>query len=130
MEEASKGRFRILSVSYDELLLKMRHMILENAGYDVVSAHGFEASIEQCKRGGFDLFVLGHSIPHADKRNMVDAFRRACPAPIISLSRGASEQWVDGAEFHVDPDPEPLLELVARVEKKSPSHQGRLHGSA
>lgn len=109
---------RILSVSYDELLLRMRHMIFQNEGYDVVSAYGLESSLEQCKKGGFHLFVLGHSIPSDDKRKMVEAFRRACPAPIISLQRGASEPWVDEADYHVDPDPEPLLRVVAEVSQK------------
>lgn len=111
-------RARILSVSYDALLLRMRHMILENEGYAVLSAHGFENSIEQCKKGEFDLFILGHSIPHEDKFRMVEAFRQACPGPIVSLTRGASEQRVDGADYHIDPDPEPLLKLVAEITQK------------
>jgi DNA-binding NtrC family response regulator len=108
-------KVRILSLSYDETLLRMRHMILEKAGYAVLSAHGFASSLEHCKQGGFDLFILGHSIPHAEKRKMVEAFRQVCPAPIISLRRGASEQMVDGADFHIEPDPERLLELIAGI---------------
>jgi DNA-binding response OmpR family regulator len=90
----------------------MRHMILENAGYEVVSAQGLEKSLEYCKQGGFDGFVLGHSIPANDKRKMAEAFRQSCSAPIISLLRGASERRLDGADFHIDPDPEPLLKLL------------------
>jgi DNA-binding response OmpR family regulator len=110
---------RILSVSYDDLLLRMRQMILENEGYTVVSAHGLENSLAQCKKGGFDLFILGHSIPDQDKRKLVETFRRECQAPIISLTRGASEQRVDGANYHIDPDPEPLLKLVAEIIRKN-----------
>jgi hypothetical protein len=40
---------------------------------------------------------------------------RKCPAPIISLTRGASEQRVDGAGYHLDPDPERLLKLTAEI---------------
>jgi DNA-binding response OmpR family regulator len=112
---ARRPRARILSLSYDEMLLRMRHMILESAGYAVVSAHGLASGLEHCKDGGFDLFVLGHSIPHADKRKMMEAFRQVCPAPIISLRRGASEQMVDGADFHIEPDPELLLKLLADI---------------
>ena len=90
-------------------------MILENEGYSVVSAHGFHNSMEQCKKGGFDLFVLGHSIPYEEKSKMVESFRRECPGPIISLTRGASEQRVDGADFHIDPDPEPMLKLLSQI---------------
>jgi CheY-like chemotaxis protein len=109
---------RILSVSYDDLLLRTRQMILENEGYTVVSAHGLENSLAQCKKGGFDLFILGHSIPDQDKRQMVEAFRRECPAPIISLTRGASEQRVDGADYHADPEPEVLLKVIVKITPK------------
>ena len=112
---------RILSVSYDELLLKMRRMILENAGYAVVSAHGLEKSLEECNKGDFDVFVLGHSIPSRDKRQMVETFRRNCPGCIISITRGASEQRVEGADYRIDPDPEPLLKLIAEIVQKTES---------
>lgn len=77
----------ILSVSYDELLLRTRHLILEREGYDVVSSLGFDDSVEHCRRNDFDLFILGHSIRHSDKQQLVEPFRHECPAPIISLRR-------------------------------------------
>jgi hypothetical protein len=43
-------------------------MLLAREGYEVVSAAGFSASLEKCKEGGFDLFVLGHSIPQKEKQ--------------------------------------------------------------
>jgi DNA-binding response OmpR family regulator len=110
---------RILSVSYDDLLLRMRQMILQNEGYVVVSAHGLENGLRQCNEGGFDVFILGHSIPDQDKRKMVEAFQSERPAPIISLTRGASEQRVDGANYHIDPDPEALLKLLAEITRKN-----------
>jgi DNA-binding response OmpR family regulator len=106
---------RILSVSYDEPLLRTRHMLLQHSGYDTVSSLGFMASLQHCKEGKFDLFILGHSIPYSDKKQLVEEFRHACPAPIISLRRNSGEQLVDGADYHLEPDPEPLLNLVERV---------------
>ena len=106
---------RILSVSYDELLLHTRHLLLARDGYEVVSSIGFTESLEHCKRGGFDLFILGHCIPHSDKQQLVESFRKICPAPIISLRRNAGDQLVRGAEYHIEPDPETLLNLAARV---------------
>lgn len=118
MPETEHPDIRVLSVSYDDLLLRMRQIILENEGYIVVSAHGLENGLAQCKKGGFDLFILGHSIPDRDKSQMVETFQRECPGPIISLTRGASEQRVDGADYHIDPDPEPLLKLISEITKK------------
>ena len=115
MHKAEHAKTRILSVSYDELLLRMRQMILESAGYTVVSALGFEKSLEECKKEGFDVFILGHSIPHAEKRKMVETFRQVCTGVIISLQRGASEPRVVTADFHIDPDPEALLKLIGEI---------------
>ncbi len=89
---------RILSVSYDEVLLRTRHMLLEREGHEVFSCLGFTEGMARCKRGDFDLFLLGHSIPHADKQELVATFRRHCRGPIISLRRNAGEQPVDGAD--------------------------------
>lgn len=106
---------KILSVSYDEVLLATRHLLLEHEGYEVISVMGLAAALEKCKQGGFDLFVLGHSINHSEKCKMVDAFRAVCPSPIISLRRSEGEQPVDGAEYHIEPDPESLLTLIAQI---------------
>lgn len=106
---------RILSVSYDDPLLRTRHMLLEREGHEVVSSLGFTESLKRCEEGGFDLFLLGHSIPHTDKLKLVETFREHCPATIISLRRSAGEQPVDGADYHIEPDPEPLLKLVKEI---------------
>ena len=105
---------QILSVSYDELLLETRATLLRHEGYDVVSARGFEESLECCKQGGFDLFVLGHSIPQEDKLRLVQTFRRHCRAPVISLLRNCDAP-VAGADFHIEPDPRELLQAVANT---------------
>jgi DNA-binding response OmpR family regulator len=112
---ARQPKARILSVSCDETLLRTRHMLLEGAGYEVVSALGYEAGLGECNKGLFDLFVLGHSIPQSEKEKMVEAFRRVCQATIISLCHNVGEQIVDGADFHIEPVPEPLLKLIEDV---------------
>jgi DNA-binding response OmpR family regulator len=90
-------------------------MLLQTQGYDVVSVVGFESAQEKCKQGGYDLFILGHSIPHAEKQKIVATFRQVCSAPIISLRRNTGEQPVDGADYHIEPDPEPLMQLVGQI---------------
>jgi DNA-binding NtrC family response regulator len=110
-----RPKARILSVSYDRVLLRTREMLLQTQRYNVVSALGFASAHECCQEGGFDLFILGHSIPHAEKQKLVATFRQVCPAPIISLRRNTCEQRVDGADYHIEPDPEPLIQLVAQI---------------
>jgi DNA-binding response OmpR family regulator len=121
---AKQPKARILSVSYDEVLMRTRQMLLETQGYEVVSSTGFESSLQHCRDGGFDLFILGHSVPREDKRRIVEAFREACAAPIISLRRNAGEEPVEGADFDIEPDPEPLLKLIANIVQRKPAqHQ-------
>jgi len=109
---------KILSVSYDEALLQTRRMLLEAYGYDVISALGFTESLQHCNEGKFDLFVLGHSIPRSDKRELIRTFHEQCSAPIISL-RKITEEPVDGADFYIEPDPEPLLQLIRQILDRS-----------
>jgi DNA-binding response OmpR family regulator len=105
---------RILSVSYDVSLLATRRMLLELAGYTVISALGFTDALECCAGSGFDLFILGHSIPTKDKQELIRAFRKNCPAPIVSLER-VDELRVE-SDFHASPDnPEKLLKTIGRI---------------
>lgn len=106
---------RILSVSYDKSLLRTRQMLLENKGHTVVSSATIQKSIEHCREGKFDLFILGHSIPSVDKQRLVDNFRHYCSAPIIALRSHAGEELVAHADYHIEPNPEALLHLIAEI---------------
>jgi len=105
---------RILSVSYDPNLLATRRMLLEQRGYTVTSTLGFTQAIAHCKIGGFDLFILGHSIPTSDKQELIKTFRESCPAPILSLERIGEDAVA--SDYRVYPDnPEELLRTVSRI---------------
>src|ERR1041385_4328019 len=105
----------ILSVSYDKSLLHTRQLMLEAQGYRVTSAYGFSEAKKHCAAGSFDLFILGHSIPHEDKKELIALFRAHCPAPILSLLRDG-EQIVDGAEYQASPDdPNRLIEVIEEI---------------
>lgn len=106
---------RILSVSYDVSLLGTRQMILQNQGHEVVSALGFTEALKQCQSSKkFDLFILGHSIPHSDKEALISAFRADCAAPVVALTN-PSEKPVRGADFEIEPDPERVVALVKKL---------------
>jgi DNA-binding response OmpR family regulator len=102
---------RILSVSYDSTLLRTRQMVLESRGYEVVSAHGFTDAVEKCKSGKYDLLIIGHSIPHNDKRAIIRELNAHCPAPVLALMR-ATEGHLAEATASVEPNPEQVLAAV------------------
>jgi DNA-binding NtrC family response regulator len=105
---------RILSVSYDVSLLATRKMLVEQKGWAVTNALGFSNALAHCRAGGFDLFILGHSIPQEDKLALIEAFRSHCSAPILSLERHG-EDFVP-CDFHASPDnPEKFLEAVENI---------------
>jgi DNA-binding NtrC family response regulator len=104
----------ILSVSYDVSLLATRKMLLEQKGYAVENALGFSKALAFCRNGGFDLFILGHSIPHDDKLALIESFRTHCPAPIVSLERHG-EDFVP-CDYHASPDaPDKFLETIENI---------------
>ncbi len=80
---------RILSVSYNQPLLLTRELLLQREGYAVTSALGFTDAVKQCKAGTFDLFILGHSIPDSDKRELVHIFTEHSKSPVL----GSEEAW-------------------------------------
>ena len=105
---------RILSISYDETLLFTRDLLLRSEGHDVVSALGFHRGSEACRRGGFDLFILGHSIPKDDKLDLIRCFRaQNSGVPVIALTR-ANESRLKEVDLYLNPgDPAELLRGLA-----------------
>ena len=90
-------RPRILSISYDLTLLQTREIMLNQAGYEVVSAEGFAEAIEHCS-GNFDLIIVGHSIPQKDKRAIIgELHRQGCNAPVLSLLRSGEHRIPEAA---------------------------------
>lgn len=102
----------ILSISYDESLLRTREWILKAAGFQVTSALGFSEASDYCNRGGFDLVIIGHSLPSKDKAALVRQIRSHDHTRILSLRR-AGELPMAGVDHSVDPTSvDALLEAV------------------
>lgn len=90
-------------------------MLLQHAAHSVTSALGFTEAVERCKEGNYGLFILGHSIPEQDKRELIRVFRANCPAPVLGLQR-LGENASDQADDQIDPnDIEGLLKAVRRL---------------
>ncbi len=77
----------ILSIAYDESLLRTREWILKSAGDKVTSALGFTSAIAHCGNGGFDLVILGHTIPYPDKVALIERIRTHNHSDILALRR-------------------------------------------
>jgi len=108
---------RILSISYDPSLLLTRQLLLQQMGHEVRSAEGFAKAWDICGEhgGGFDLIILGHSIPRSDKEAIIAHVAKACTAPVLALLR-PHEGDVRGATRSVDAsDPMGFLAAVREM---------------
>ena len=116
MKNPSQKR-RILSISYDESLLATRQMILEQAGFEVISALGYAESMERSNKGPFDLVVLGHSLPLKDKSAIVAALKKAKSKPKVLSIRRHGYAPIPEADASVEAveGPLALLEAVRQV---------------
>ena len=74
-------------------------------GHHVTCAEGFAEAFRLCEEQpspSFDLMILGHSIPHEDKRAIIRRLTQTCPCPVLALTR-INEQVVAEADRSVDP---------------------------
>jgi CheY-like chemotaxis protein len=109
---------RVLSISYDVSLLQTRALMLSHEGFEVESAVGFSAAIQACELRDFDLVIIGHSIPPADKEAIINGLRRVCATPVLAL-RKANESPLDSAEYNLDSgDPHRFLSYVKEITKQ------------
>lgn len=105
----------ILSISYDEALLSTRQWMLESLGHKVTSALGFTSALDLCRTENFDFVIVGHSIPHNDKKAIVREIRRNCDAPILTLLKHMEPQ-LEEADYQMDfSHPEQFLDFVKEV---------------
>jgi hypothetical protein len=88
----------------------------------VTGAYGFQSGVLACKSAPLEyaMFILGHSIPLADKRGLIAEFRKHCPKGTIIALKRSNESQVDGADYLVDTDPRELVALVNSLLK--PKH--------
>jgi CheY-like chemotaxis protein len=104
--------FCLLHVCYDAMLTSTRELLFQGAGYGVVSSCGLSEAVKRCAQGdNFDLLILCHSVPHADKQHIIGAFRRERRAPILALTN--EYEWISGAHATNASDPAELLHTVA-----------------
>jgi len=113
------GGERLLSISYDAALLRTRHLLLKAEGYRVTSVGTRGEALQRCTEGGFDLVILGHSIPVADKQTIIRELREVCDTPILCMLTG-TEQALAATDyvFHTEDGPRGFVERVREIVTK------------
>jgi len=108
--------YRILSISYDPVLLRTRELLLREEGHLVTSAGDRAEAIERCSGHRFDLVVLGHSIPGDDKQALIRRMRELCETPVLSMVT-AGEPAPEDTDFlfQTAEGPKAFLDRVAGI---------------
>jgi DNA-binding response OmpR family regulator len=107
---------RILSISYDESLLLTRRFLLDQAGFEVLSALGFVEAIEACDAANqLDLIILGHSIPPKDKNRIMAHIKEHCSVPVLALL-WPHQDPVPGAHTSIEATaPDTFMQIVRKI---------------
>jgi CheY-like chemotaxis protein len=111
---ANPAKKRILCISYDEILLRTRRMLLEEVGFEVTPAVEIAAAMDHCaKTPNFDLIVMDHSMPREDQIALVDIlWSMNCNTPVLSV-RMHCDISLPEADFSVDSSDGPAAFVAA-----------------
>jgi CheY-like chemotaxis protein len=89
MNRATPQRSTILCVDDEEIALSMRRMLLESAGYTVLTAANSSQGIALFQTHQVDLVITDHLLPGATGSDLARELRRVHPTvPVMILSGG------------------------------------------
>ena len=109
----------VLSIGFDQALLKTRNLVLQSAGYIVESASSLKEAIDRFQSGDFDLILLCYSIPRQDRGRLTTFFRQSgSRTPIVSIA-GAPGEHDRVANATLEDDPKKLLAGIRDVLMKA-----------
>jgi DNA-binding NtrC family response regulator len=108
---------KIFCVSYDAELLSTRRLVLQQAGFAVSTATSLEEAKRCLGHEDFDLAIIGHSMPRADREVLAREIKRSnADTVIISLYRGIAEsEELAEASLSISAGPEALVDLVTSL---------------
>ena len=104
----------VLQVAYYPALLHIRQQMLEDAGYNVVSALGNDQGMSIAAAQEFDVVVVGFSGPHSDRSRMVRWLKQHSPkTPVVTLLARETEHFPDADCETLSEDPRVWLAALA-----------------
>ena len=105
---------RILSISPSEVLLTTRQLVLERAGYQVLSLADVSADHAFSKNDKFDLAIIGHNFRAEEKRRIARIINQQFPGlAILELCLHSPE--IPGADFIFNDSPDELLNAIREI---------------
>jgi DNA-binding NtrC family response regulator len=113
---AGPSHGRILSLTPDPSLARTREMLFARAGFEVATFLDVDEAIAACQKGSFDLIVIGHTIPLAERKALVKELRRRCDTPVLAVLRYGEPRLLE-ADYFFDSleNPALFLETVINI---------------
>ncbi len=91
---------KVLCVSFDKTVSDSRRDILTQGGYAVTAITSAEEALQLLAVEKFDLVVIGHRFPKADKQELARQARERWKIPVLLIC-GASAETEIGADARV-----------------------------
>ncbi len=109
---------RILVADDNRQLLEMLRAMLQDAGYDVVSASSGLAASSLLDKEDVDLLILDVLMPGMSGDAVADLLRRSRPdLPVLLMTGDSGDQFVPGMEYPVLHKPFSEQQLVDAVQR-------------
>lgn len=108
----------VLSVSQHSATQITRNLILERAGYRVLSTGNPEEAIRLFQAHFIDAVVLGDSLSAEDREHLGSSLRRLKPVPIVmfcKMNDSRALRELADEQVETDESPRSLLEALERV---------------
>jgi DNA-binding response OmpR family regulator len=114
---ANRGRMRthlLLSVGNDPELMKVRSLVLLQAGYALREARNGQEAVKIFADGDFDLVIICHTVPEEARIRLIKTVRLESPSAKIIVIRKDGELSARMADetVHSLDGPEALLQTV------------------
>ena len=112
----------ILSVGLDSDLLGSRNLVLQSAGYTVVSAHSVKEAVQRFQAGDFDLVLLCQSISMLEKERLTSWIRASgSRIPVVCVSGKLLDGYACSSGT-VGSNPEALLAGIKEALTEAATH--------
>jgi DNA-binding response OmpR family regulator len=105
---------RVISVGADPELLWLRHAVLENAGFHVITAVGEGEALEAVRASTCDTLLMCYSLGKEARKSLAQGFRQRCPeGRIVAITNRQLDapDYADSFVYGVE-GPEILIETL------------------
>ncbi len=124
----SKSVFRVLCIGYDDMLAYTQKLILERYGFEVILALRPTDAVNACSGNNFKVAIIGNTIPHSEKEELLSKIKAGSQALVISVSNPDEQSLPADYLLEAVVPPISLLHTVRRAVQQQllNEHQERL----